>query len=72
MVSCTLPVPAGIFVPAFKMGAGLGRLAGELMHYFCPLGVAYGGHIQKILPGTIAWLVNHVKYYSGEVIQVEN
>ncbi|XP_028179340.1 chloride channel protein 2 isoform X2 [Ostrinia furnacalis] len=54
MVSCTLPVPAGIFVPAFKMGAALGRLTGELMHYFCPLGVAYGGHIQKILPGGYA------------------
>ncbi|XP_048000346.1 chloride channel protein 2 isoform X2 [Leguminivora glycinivorella] len=54
MVSCTLPVPAGIFVPAFKMGASLGRLTGELMHYFCPLGVAYGGHIQKILPGGYA------------------
>ncbi|RVE44932.1 hypothetical protein evm_010431 [Chilo suppressalis] len=54
MVSCTLPVPAGIFVPAFKMGASLGRLAGELMHYCCPLGVAYGGQIQKILPGGYA------------------
>ncbi|XP_013168834.1 PREDICTED: chloride channel protein 2 isoform X1 [Papilio xuthus] len=54
MVSCTLPVPAGIFVPAFKMGAALGRLTGEIMHYFCPLGVAYGGHIQKILPGGYA------------------
>ncbi|XP_041983982.1 chloride channel protein 2 isoform X2 [Aricia agestis] len=54
MVSCTLPVPAGIFVPAFKMGASLGRLTGELMHYFCPVGVAYGGHIQKILPGGYA------------------
>lgn len=51
LVSCTLPVPAGIFVPAFKMGASLGRFTGEVMHYFCPLGVAYGGHIQKILPG---------------------
>ncbi|XP_060807663.1 chloride channel protein 2 isoform X2 [Amyelois transitella] len=54
MVSCTLPVPAGIFVPAFKMGACLGRFTGEVMHYFCPLGVAYGGHIQKILPGGYA------------------
>ncbi|KAJ0171188.1 hypothetical protein K1T71_013387 [Dendrolimus kikuchii] len=54
LVSCTLPVPAGIFVPAFKMGASMGRLTGELMHYFCPLGVAYGGHIQKILPGGYA------------------
>ncbi|GBP04873.1 Chloride channel protein 2 [Eumeta japonica] len=54
MVACTLPVPAGIFVPAFKMGACLGRFTGEVMHYFCPLGVAYGGHIQKILPGGYA------------------
>ncbi|XP_026317141.1 chloride channel protein 2 [Hyposmocoma kahamanoa] len=54
MVSCTLPVPAGIFVPAFKMGACMGRFTGEVMHYFCPLGVAYGGHIQKILPGGYA------------------
>ncbi|CAH4036690.1 chloride channel protein 2 isoform X1 [Pieris brassicae] len=54
MVSCTLPVPAGIFVPAFKMGASLGRFTGEVMHYFCPLGVAYGGRIQKILPGGYA------------------
>ncbi|XP_050685568.1 chloride channel protein 2 isoform X2 [Leptidea sinapis] len=54
MIACTLPVPAGIFVPAFKMGASLGRFTGEVMHYFCPLGVAYGGHIQKILPGGYA------------------
>ncbi|KAJ2941054.1 hypothetical protein O0L34_g13182 [Tuta absoluta] len=54
MVSCTLPVPAGIFVPTFKMGCALGRFTGEVMHYFCPLGVAYGGHIQKILPGGYA------------------
>ncbi|CAH2061088.1 unnamed protein product, partial [Iphiclides podalirius] len=54
MVACTLPVPAGIFVPAFKMGACLGRLTGEIMHVLCPLGVAYGGHVQKILPGGYA------------------
>ncbi|XP_048486893.1 chloride channel protein 2 [Plutella xylostella] len=54
MVSCTLPVPAGVFIPSFKMGAALGRLTGELMHYCWPLGVAYGGHVQKILPGGYA------------------
>ncbi|KOB75466.1 Chloride channel protein 2 [Operophtera brumata] len=50
-----------------RMGASLGRLAGELMHYFCPLGVAYGGHIQKILPGMYDicvedFMVRDVKY----------
>lgn len=55
MVSCTLPVPAGIFVPAFKMGASLGRLTGELMHYFCPLGVAYGDIYRKFCQAATLW-----------------
>ncbi|KAL4712558.1 hypothetical protein ACJJTC_007574 [Scirpophaga incertulas] len=54
LVSCTLPVPAGIFVPAFKMGASLGRAVGEVMHILCPLGVAYGGRVQRVLPGGYA------------------
>lgn len=54
MISCTLPIPAGIFVPTFKMGASLGRLCGELMAYFLPNGVAYGGVVQKIIPAGYA------------------
>ncbi|ESN94697.1 hypothetical protein HELRODRAFT_68939, partial [Helobdella robusta] len=35
----TLPVPCGIFIPAFTLGAAFGRLSGEVMAYYFPGGI---------------------------------
>lgn len=51
IVASTIPVPSGIFIPVFKIGAGLGRLVGEAMHLWFPSGVRYGGKLSPIIPG---------------------
>lgn len=38
-LASTLPVPLGMIVPAFKIGAGLGRFYGEGMAYLFPTGL---------------------------------
>ncbi len=45
IIASTLPVPTGALIPAFKIGAGLGRFLGEAMH------VWFGS---KIIPGGYA------------------
>lgn len=54
LLGCTLPVAAGLFIPLFKMGAGLGRLIGELMAYTFPEGISFGSRVYPILPGGYA------------------
>lgn len=54
IVTSTIPVPSGIFIPVFKIGAALGRLVGEGMHLWFPTGIRYGGHINNIIPGGYA------------------
>lgn len=51
IVASTIPVPSGIFIPVFKIGAALGRIVGESMHLWFPNGVRYGGRLSPILPG---------------------
>lgn len=51
IVASTIPVPSGIFIPVFKIGAAFGRLVGEAMHLWFPYGVRYGGHLAPIIPG---------------------
>ncbi|XP_062560788.1 chloride channel protein 2-like isoform X3 [Armigeres subalbatus] len=51
IVASTIPVPSGIFIPVFKIGAAFGRLIGEAMHLWFPLGVRYGGKLAPIIPG---------------------
>ena len=46
----TLPSPLphlapGALIPAFKMGAGFGRLVGEAMHVWFPDGFRYGSQV---------------------------
>ncbi|CAG0923820.1 unnamed protein product, partial [Notodromas monacha] len=50
----TMPVPSGIFIPMFKMGAAFGRLVGEAMAVWFPRGVRYGGFLSMIQPGGYA------------------
>ncbi|XP_049954141.1 chloride channel protein 2 isoform X1 [Schistocerca serialis cubense] len=54
IIASTIPVPAGSFIPVFKIGAALGRIVGELMHLWFPYGVRYGGLITPIIPGGYA------------------
>ncbi|XP_024874797.1 chloride channel protein 2 isoform X1 [Temnothorax curvispinosus] len=54
IISSTVPVPSGIFIPVFKIGAALGRAVGEAMALWFPTGVRYGGVITPIIPGGYA------------------
>ena len=47
-VSSTLPLPSGMLIPLFKVGAAFGRQIGELMVTLYPLGIAPGS---PIVPG---------------------
>ncbi|KAI4490949.1 hypothetical protein M0802_010623 [Mischocyttarus mexicanus] len=38
IISSTVPVPSGIFIPVFKIGAALGRIVGEAMAFWFPNG----------------------------------
>ena len=39
--AATLPVPTGVLVPAFKIGAAFGRIVGEGMNVWFPEGFSY-------------------------------
>ncbi|CAG5129965.1 unnamed protein product, partial [Candidula unifasciata] len=52
--SNTLPIPAGVFVPVFTMGAAFGRLVGESMAAWFPEGIMSGDSMKKIIPGGYA------------------
>merc|ERR1719187_2047689 len=54
ILASTLPVPTGVLIPSFKVGAAFGRLVGEAMHVWFPEGVRYGSQISYILPGGYA------------------
>ncbi|XP_034937991.1 chloride channel protein 2 isoform X2 [Chelonus insularis] len=54
IICSTVPVPSGIFIPVFKIGAALGRAVGEAMALWFPNGVRYGGIITPITPGGYA------------------
>lgn len=54
IVCSTIPVPSGSFIPVFKIGAGIGRIVGELMHIWFPYGMRYGGNVAQIIPGGYA------------------
>ena len=45
ILALTLPVPNGALIPAFKIGAALGRIVGEAFYIFFPLGVGSGRHV---------------------------
>lgn len=38
ILGASLPIPAGTFIPMFRAGAAVGRIAGELMHTWFPYG----------------------------------
>nr|XP_042904243.1 chloride channel protein 2 isoform X2 [Parasteatoda tepidariorum] len=53
-LAATLPVPSGLFIPVFKMGAAFGRLVGECMASWFPEGITLGGSVNRIIPGGYA------------------
>ncbi|XP_014239221.2 chloride channel protein 2 isoform X2 [Cimex lectularius] len=54
IVASTIPVPSGSFIPVFKIGAALGRVAGELMHVVFPKGIFHKEFVTPIIPGGYA------------------
>ena len=38
ILALTLPVPSGVVIPTFKIGAAMGRIIGEIMGIMFPLG----------------------------------
>ena len=54
-LAVTLPVPAGVFIPVFTLGAAFGRLVGECMAAWFPQGIHTSeGIINKVIPGGYA------------------
>ncbi|VDO72523.1 unnamed protein product [Haemonchus placei] len=53
IVSSTLPIPAGIFMPVFVIGASFGRLMGESMAVLFPEGIR-SNYSAEIHPGVYA------------------
>ncbi|KAH7704783.1 CRE-CLH-3 protein [Aphelenchoides avenae] len=49
----TMPIPCGMFMPTFVVGAGFGRLIGEIVAVIFPEGMP-GGTDQPIFPGIYA------------------
>ncbi|CAG2186165.1 CLCN2 [Mytilus edulis] len=50
----TLPIPAGVFVPVFMVGAGFGRLIGEAMAAWFPLGLAAAGLVSVLIANAVS------------------
>ncbi|XP_039671073.1 chloride channel protein 2a isoform X2 [Perca fluviatilis] len=53
-VATTMPVPCGAFMPVFLIGAGFGRLVGEVMATMFPDGIHADGSVYPIVPGGYA------------------
>ena len=54
ILAATLPVPTGVLIPSFKIGAAFGRMVGEAMALWYPHGIRYGPLISHICPGGYA------------------
>ncbi|XP_048206268.1 chloride channel protein ClC-Ka-like isoform X1 [Perognathus longimembris pacificus] len=54
ILASTIPMPAGLFMPVFIMGAAIGRLLGEALSLAFPEGIVAGGVINPIMPGGYA------------------
>uniref|UniRef100_A0A3B3I2D6 Chloride channel K n=1 Tax=Oryzias latipes TaxID=8090 RepID=A0A3B3I2D6_ORYLA len=54
VLACTLPLPAGYFMPMFVLGAAGGRLLGEGVAHVFSTGVVFGHHWDSVYPGVYA------------------
>ncbi|KRZ89818.1 Chloride channel protein 1 [Trichinella sp. T8] len=53
-VILTLPIPCGVYMPVFVIGAAFGRLLGEAMTVAFPEGLRNDGEVSPIIPGAYA------------------
>ena len=53
-IAITLPVPSGVFLPVFLIGAAFGRLVGEIVAAIFPDEFCRGDQIYGIVPGRYA------------------
>nr|CAI5838830.1 unnamed protein product [Callosobruchus analis] len=53
ILASSMPIPSGSFIPNFRAGAALGRIAGELVYAWFPLGMSYSA-VHPIIPGAYA------------------
>lgn len=53
-VASTVPVPGGLIVPLFLLGAGIGRFYGEVAAFMFPHGINPLNHSYGIVPGAYA------------------
>ncbi|XP_071840808.1 chloride channel protein 2-like isoform X2 [Apostichopus japonicus] len=53
-LAVTLPVPTGVFMPVFTIGAAFGRLVGESMAAWFPRGIPNGDDLNLVIPGGYA------------------
>lgn len=44
VIAIGLPIPAGVFIPCFLLGSGLGRLYGELLRFLFGANIVPGGY----------------------------
>lgn len=51
VIASTIAVPSGTFIPVLKLGACLGRLIGESIHLWFPLGVYFSERQSPVIPG---------------------
>ncbi|KAJ1355101.1 hypothetical protein KIN20_012373 [Parelaphostrongylus tenuis] len=54
IIASTLPIPSGIFMPVFVIGAAFGRTMGELMRMWYPTGLVQNVPSSGIHPGIYA------------------
>ncbi|KRX95211.1 Chloride channel protein 2 [Trichinella pseudospiralis] len=59
-VILTLPIPCGVYMPVFVIGAAFGRLLGEAMTVAFPEGLRNDGEVSPIIPGAYAVELRHL------------
>ena len=63
ILAATLPVPTGVLIPSFKMGAAFGRMVGEAMALWFPHGIRYGPGENKM--NLFEYMMYIVYYYKN-------
>ncbi|CAH1118309.1 unnamed protein product [Phaedon cochleariae] len=54
IIASSLPIPNGSFIPNFRAGAALGRIVGEALYMWFPLGIRNNSKLAQIMPGAYA------------------
>ncbi|KRX95208.1 Chloride channel protein 1 [Trichinella pseudospiralis] len=70
-VILTLPIPCGVYMPVFVIGAAFGRLLGEAMTVAFPEGLRNDGEVSPIIPGAAAFVGAVTHAISVSVVTLE-